>query len=766
MASDKKPSILFALPILVVYGAVVFAWWMSLAPNPVPATAPPDAFSAERAHSHIAAVCTQPSPAGSLHNDFACQYIQEELKRLGVETELIHVYDKTGDTQVSRRRAVLGRIRGTNSTKAFAADAHFDSVPWGPGAADDWSGIAAMLESARALKNSPPLLNDVIFVFADQEEFNMGGAKAFRNHPWFEDVGVMLGLETRGNSGPSLMFETSPENGFVVRELARARVGARTNSVMYDFYKRMPFNSDFEHYKDRAAGMNLAFINNFDRYHTVLDNPANVSLASLQHHGDYVLGLARHFGSMPLDNCYAPDAGYFNTLGGHLVVYPLSWGWALALIATAVAAGVFFYGFYSRRLALRGVLTGAAVVPVAAAIAALPIIGISYIIFVRFREAALYQNNVLSLGLVCLGLAVFLLVVLLLRGWSRPQELLAGNLIWWLAGLWFLQVSMPGGANLTLIPLVVGSIYLLALLIASGQDRPAPFWLGVSVVLALPVFMFITPYLAMSFYAITVLASAILVPLVLLLAAFAAPQLCLWSRSGLGVGAVGLAVAGVLLLIVGYLGCLPGLNSPKLNCLAYGVDFDAEQAWWLSSTDPLDSWLVNYIPEGSPREVPGDIIPYDRNAYYKASAPFLSGTAPTMEVLEDVVVEGRRVVTCRINSPRDPQRMWVRVTSDAPVHTASVLGHDLAGAEKNWELRLEIMPRDGVEVRLETDPGAPLVFSLREMTYGLPVLPDFVPRPPHMAPEPNRTLIRLPINSDITYSIGTADLGTGPAAAS
>ena len=50
----------------------------------------------------------------------------------------------------------------------------------------------------------------------------------------------MLGLK---HAAPTAipMFETSPDNNFVLRSLARAGVGPRTNSIMYDFYKRMPF---------------------------------------------------------------------------------------------------------------------------------------------------------------------------------------------------------------------------------------------------------------------------------------------------------------------------------------------------------------------------------------------------------------------------------------------------------------------------------------------------------------------------------------------
>ena len=64
-----------AFPLLIAVAAVVFAWWMSLAPTPLPESAPQDAISAVRAHKHIAAVCVEPQPAGSKANDRACQYI-------------------------------------------------------------------------------------------------------------------------------------------------------------------------------------------------------------------------------------------------------------------------------------------------------------------------------------------------------------------------------------------------------------------------------------------------------------------------------------------------------------------------------------------------------------------------------------------------------------------------------------------------------------------------------------------------------------------
>lgn len=754
MNNLHKQQWIFVLgPITIAISAAIFAWWMSLPPDPVPATAPADLFSAERAHQHIARVCTAPQPAGSVRNDEACNYIEGELKRLGLETEVLLVYDKTNPRQVSRRRAVLGRIRGTNPTKAFAMDAHFDSVPWGPGASDDWAGIAAMLETARALKSSPPLRNDIIFVFADQEEFNMGGAKAFCNHPWFKEVGVMLGLETRGTSGPSLMFETSPNNGFVLRELARSGVGPRANSIMYDIYKRMPFNSDFEHYKNHVAGMNLAFINGFDHYHTVLDNPENVSLASLQHHGNYTLGLARHFGAMDLTDCYATDAGFFNTLGGHLVVYPLSWGLALTAIALLFFVGVLVGGLLSGRISLSGTCVGVILVPLAGLFAALPIALASYFFFTRFREMTLYQNNTLSLGMVAVGLGLLVAVLSLCRRWCSFREVLAGGLVWWSLGLVLFQWGMPGGANLALIPLFFGTVYLLVLLNIPTDSSATPRALAWSVFLALPVIMFLTPPLSMAFYAVTVMLSIVLVPLVFLVALFVAPQLYAWPRVGLRLLYGGLWVIGVGLTFIGYLGCLPSPQRPLLNCLAYGVDFDSGEAWWLSSSQKVDEWLRLYLPADTQREQPGSFLPYDKNLYLKARAPMTPDGPPKMELLSDTIEGGKRRVSFHISSPRHPQRLWLRMVSDAPVHAARVLGYDLEPAEREWEITLEIMPLEGTMVEVETDSEKPLRFSIREMTYGLPPFNDFVPRPPYMAPEPNRTLIRRPLFSDITYSI-------------
>ena len=90
-------------------------------------------------------------------------------------------------------------------------------VPAAPGAADAGSGVAAILESARAFRSGPAPRNDVILLFTDGEELGLLGARAFvEQHPWAKDVRVAVNFEARGTSGPAQMFETGPDNGAVV----------------------------------------------------------------------------------------------------------------------------------------------------------------------------------------------------------------------------------------------------------------------------------------------------------------------------------------------------------------------------------------------------------------------------------------------------------------------------------------------------------------------------------------------------------------------
>ena len=134
---------------------------------------------------------------------------------------------------------------------------------------------------------------------------------------------------------------------------------------------------------------------------------------------------------------------------------------------------------------------------------------------------------------------------------------------------------------------------------------------------------------------------------------------------------------------------------------------------------------------------------------------------PVLEVVSDTNTGNSRILECRFDSPRDAQRITLRVVSDTKVYGASILGHSLPGATKNWDARFEILPREGATLHLEVDPDTPLKIAIHETSFSLAELPAYKPRPAYMMPEPNRRLDRRrSLQSEYIYSIATIDLGT------
>ena len=285
-------------------------------PAPVPASAPPSEFSAERAMAHVEQIAQRPHPVGSPDHARVRDYVAGAIAHLGVKVEIQSTVVRRGTTTVRMARVenILARIGGTGSTGAVLLASHYDSVPAAPGAADAGSGVAAILEAVRALKTAPPPRNDVILLLTDAEELGLLGAKAFvEQHPWAKDVRMVMNFEARGTQGPSWMFETSAGNGAVVAEWASLVPKPAGSSLTYEVYKRLPNDTDFTEFRTlKTAGLNFSFVGGWEHYHTPGDSVAALDRGSLQHHGETALRLARRFASIDLGSLRAPDAVYFS----------------------------------------------------------------------------------------------------------------------------------------------------------------------------------------------------------------------------------------------------------------------------------------------------------------------------------------------------------------------------------------------------------------------------------------------------------------------
>ena len=82
-------------------------------------------------------------------------------------------------TQSVKARNVIAQTKTGSTTDVVMAGAHLDSVPEGPGINDNGSGVAAVLETAVQLGNSPNVHNAVRFGFWGAEELGLIGSRNY-----------------------------------------------------------------------------------------------------------------------------------------------------------------------------------------------------------------------------------------------------------------------------------------------------------------------------------------------------------------------------------------------------------------------------------------------------------------------------------------------------------------------------------------------------------------------------------------------------------
>jgi Zn-dependent M28 family amino/carboxypeptidase len=82
-------------------------------------------------------------------------------------------------TQSFRARNVIAQTKSGSTTDVVMAGAHLDSVAAGPGINDDGSGVAAVLETAVQMGNSPQVHNAVRFGFWGAEELGLIGSRNY-----------------------------------------------------------------------------------------------------------------------------------------------------------------------------------------------------------------------------------------------------------------------------------------------------------------------------------------------------------------------------------------------------------------------------------------------------------------------------------------------------------------------------------------------------------------------------------------------------------
>lgn len=323
-----------AVAVLALAAVASLAIWRSAPPRPRGADAPLAEFSAARAEEVLRRLVGEevPRPLGSAEHQRFRERLTTELSRLALAPTLEQGVACSPSGSCAQLTNILAELPGTQPGPAVLLVAHYDSVAAGPGVSDNAAGVACALEVARALQSSPRR-NPVLLLYDDGEEVGLLGAELFMASERARSIGAVVNLEARGTSGASFLFETSRDNSWLVRRAARRMPRPVTSSVFSFVYDRLPNDTDLTVFKRAGLpGLNLAFIGSAARYHTPQDSLANLSRASLQHHGDNALALVRALAGEDLTAAPAGAAVFFDLAGLAVLWWPRGLTPVLALI--------------------------------------------------------------------------------------------------------------------------------------------------------------------------------------------------------------------------------------------------------------------------------------------------------------------------------------------------------------------------------------------------------------------------------------------------
>ncbi|MGN6514696.1 MAG: M20/M25/M40 family metallo-hydrolase, partial [Rhizomicrobium sp.] len=692
-------------------------------------------FSATRAAATLGRILGRPEipdPVGSAHNAEIRANIQKEFAKIGVKTTTYEAFTCNAWRGFSfiACATVTDIIADVvpGEGKAIVMLAHYDSVPAGPGASDDKSGVVTVLETARALKaKNAPGKHPVIAVITDGEEAGLLGANSFLQNPALKArVGVVVNVEARGTRGQSLLFQTSPGDGKLIDLYAKSVPVMATSSLYAEIYKFLPNDTDLTLFiRQGFPSFNFAFADNVRYYHTPMDTRSNLSRATLQMHGDNMLGVVNALEQTDYASLKGGNDVYLSILGVMLPRLPESWALPFALLVLFLIA---LAAWHARRDNFSGKQFTLAVLMPPALILGCVAVGFVLACIARLISGNPDPTYAYPLAMrLALGFGVFGVTLLV----SRMTALRYAASAAWLCMAGFGVVTaifLPGISPYFTFPSFIAAILLLATArTKSGWDGTVgQIAIAISALGAMIVWMALVcsgeTLMGLSLHPLfTVPAAFGLMTVVPLLAARPMPRASWQVMSG-----VFLAVSLGCAVIMGFYPAYSAQSPQRLNILYFEKGqqpphWIAASAWKAKSTEPIPRAMVK-----------AGNFTYSEDAYgglgmgsaYVAPA---QGTPtfqmPSATLLSDTKKGDTRIVHIAVHGSSDTSAMLFHIPKEAKLKRFSMRGQDYDPPE-GWsgDTMLECSSPDcrDLDLRLTLGTTAPLTFDFAEQRYGLP----------------------------------------------
>jgi hypothetical protein len=730
-----KHSALLFISIFAIMIGVIFVSFMQLqSPSVVPSSGPTNEFSAERALTHLEQFAVKPHPLGSVEKERVRDYLVLQLEELGVETEIqrVHSVRDFGWISGGQVENIVAKIEGSNSTKAVMLVAHYDSVPGSPGVTDDGAAVAGILETVRILKAGEPLQNDVIILLTDGEENGLLGADAFvKNHPWVDDVGLVLNYEARGHEGPSFLFETSDHNGWIVKEFVEAAPTPVAHSFIYNLYKLLPNDTDMTVFKGADLnGLNFAIGEGLGHYHTTSDNLEELSLDSLQHHGEYMISLIRHFGEVDLTKEGEDSQVFFNIVGSMMITYSENFTIPIMVLVVLLFVVTSLHAYKRKVLSPLGTLAGFGV-SLGALIGSF-LIGLgSWFLLTKVlsQRAWMMSNDILfsEMYLVSFIFIVFAFIAFLYSITHKKVQggsLTMGAFFVWLLLVVITSFLLKGGSYVFVWPLffaMIGFNLYLRL-----KDREWAGYLTYTGFL-IPAILILAPVIYLVHVLVTIQMASILMVIVSLIAMLFVPIFSsLKIKTSWGIPSILLTI-GIIVLLYNSLNIVntPSEEHHQASDVTYFLDMDTNKAYW-AARHGVDEHSANYLSENVKEGNTSEFNPILnwKVSYSEAEVYDLKG--PTVTVLQNKVEGDKRQIEYRITKNREAEEIMMKSLSAMTLHQFSINGKEVELSrneytKENGFLMSYVIGQDNeLTIDITVNAADKIEWALADRSYSIP----------------------------------------------
>jgi hypothetical protein len=741
--------------VLLVLGALA---WLALPPAlapPAGVDTPATRFSAARAMPHVAVLARTPRPLASAANAEARAYLVAQLRALGLDPQVqratvqhnqpdqmanVHVTLAVVHNVVVRK---AGTAPGHASQPALLLASHYDSLATSTGAAHGGASSAALLETLRALQSAPPLAQDVIVLFADAQQQHGMGAQAFiAQHPWARQVGMVLKFDNAGNRGPLVLYDSAGADGAAIDGWAARAPRARGSSLARSLYPWMPHAVPVGPLAGlRVPLLQFANVEGFTGPQGAGDTVDRLDQTMLQHEGDTMLALARHFASSGIKEGAAGQV-YFTLPYAGVVHYSRSAIWPFTRLACLLLFGVACLAIARSSMSAAALLQGAfghALIAGAmawAAYAAWNWLGL-HDGYHPLRQGFSAREWWYQLACAAFCCAVFIQLQRLLQRKIGLAAAALGAATCTALALIVLSAWAPGASYALVWPLFASLAALGALY--SRRVRARGVWLLLAA--AAPAILLLAPAIREAFA-------------VMSMARLNAPLLMLALLLG-GALALLAAVARryvVRALTLASLGCVAAAGSatpspaPAVNQLVYYHDMVTWRSYWLMPPAPLDGWTRQVFADATAPTVFSDVFGHASRPMWHAPAPKIALAFPHIVMLKDDDA-ARRHIAFTLQSANRAPRIDLWIERALPVRTR-VNGRQLTGATtRNWSLSLYGMEDLPLHVEIDMQAGSEN-FSVR-VQERIPGLPEHaLPERPLAPARPLIPLTGLTIASD------------------